>query len=699
MKPNPTHSLLLRQLGKLGLDAQTAPDAATWQTFLNKVDETYKEEDQSRYLLERSLALSSEEMQQLYQDLRDYSEQLSEEKNKLEQWSKFRSRLLTAMTEILRGGFDQHFYQRLLDHAVQTMSGADAGSLLLKDETGTFRFVAAHHFDLAELQKVTFTQEELLPQEHVTHNIAEHSRKVLDKERLSILERASRLSELRSTLPLPITFEGEAIGMLFLDSRQREAFDDDTTEMGKVFVAQAGVLLQRFKLAAELERTNLELARLANYDPLTTLPNRALFKQQLKETLLKNKPTALLFIDLDGFKLINDSLGHAAGDLLLKEVAQRLKGCVRKSDMVARLAGDEFTIILEGLEPEHTLVIAEKVLAAIGRAYFLHGHEFFISASMGIAHSPHHASESDALIKLADTAMYYAKSLGKNQYHVFTEDMNRSVAERMRLVQALRRGLERHEFFLHYQPRIQLTSGQVISVEALLRWQHPEQGFISPAVFIPLAEDTGIIHSLGDMVLEEACRQAMNWYKQGHQLRVAVNVSVKQLQQEDFVEKTCKVLTETGLPAHLLELEITESAAMSNVESNIAKLSRLKEHGIYISIDDFGTAYSSLNYLKRLPVHSLKIDKSFVQDLSDDVTKNPANAAIVRSIVALGKNMDLQLVAEGVETAGQLDFLNDVGCDEAQGYYFSKPVLPKDLVSYLNTQPRRLENEVEPPAL
>jgi diguanylate cyclase (GGDEF)-like protein len=518
---NPSHTLLLRQLAKLGLEATTAPDAASWQMFLKKVDETYKEEDQSRYLLERSVAISSDEMQQLYQNLRDYSEELSVEK-------------------------------------------------------------------------------------------------------------------------------------------------------------------------AKLERTNLELAHLVNYDPLTTLPNRALFKHRLEETLQKNKTTALLFIDLDGFKLINDSLGHAAGDLLLKEVAQRLKGCVRKSDTVARLAGDEFTIILEGLGPDYTLVLAEKVLIAIGRPYVLHGHEFFISASMGIAHAPHHASESDTLIKLADTAMYYAKSLGKNQYHVFSEDMNRSVAERMKLVQALRRGLEHKEFFLHYQPRIQLHSGQVISVEALSRWQHPEQGFIPPAVFIPLAEDTGIIHNLGDMVLDEACRQAMNWHEQGYSLRVAVNVSVKQLQQEDFVEKTLKILADTGLPPHLLELEITESAAMNNVESNIAKLSCLKEHGIYISIDDFGAAYSSLNYLKRLPVHSLKIDKSFIQDLSSDSGTNPANAAIVRSIVALGKNMDLQLVAEGVETAEQLGFLNEICCDEAQGYYFSKPVLPEDLLSYLEARAARL---------
>jgi diguanylate cyclase (GGDEF)-like protein len=515
MKPSPTHSLLLRQLSKLGLGASAVPDLASWQTFLSKVDTTYKEEDQSRYLLERSLALSSEEMQELYQNLRDYSEQLTLEKDKL-------------------------------------------------------------------------------------------------------------------------------------------------------------------------EHSNIELARLANHDTLTQLPNRAFFTEYLARSLRQGRPVTLLFIDLDGFKLINDSLGHAAGDLLLREVAQRLNASVRKSDLVARLGGDEFTIVLEGLEPEHVPALTEKILQNIGRAYQLQGDDFFISASIGIAHAPHHGEDSETLIKLADTAMYQAKHLGKNCYHVFTESIHQGVAEYANLFQGLRKGIERQEFFLHYQPRVNLATEKTISVEALLRWQHPERGFISPGVFIPIAENTGLIQQLGNWVLHEACCQARVWYQQGQQLRVAVNVSVKQLQHDHFVEQVKHALETSQLPPYLLELEITESAAMSNVEDNIAKLSQLKALGIYISIDDFGTAYSSLNYLKRLPVHSLKIDRSFIQDIDSPTTNQANNIAIVRSIVALGKNMDLQLVAEGVETADQVKFLQEIGCDEAQGFYFSRPVLAKDLGLYVH---------------
>jgi diguanylate cyclase (GGDEF)-like protein len=508
------HPLLLRQMAKLGLTPKQIPDQASWQSFLKKIDETYKEEDQSRYLLERSLALSSQEMRELYENLRLYSEQLAKEKDKL-------------------------------------------------------------------------------------------------------------------------------------------------------------------------ELTNIELAHLAKYDPLTQLPNRTYFIEYLSKVLEKSQAITLLFIDLDGFKLINDSLGHATGDLLLKEAAQRLKISVRTSDLVARLGGDEFTIVLENIAPEYAPVVAKKILDNLSHTYQIQSHEFFISASIGIVHAPIHSQDSATLIKLADTAMYQAKHLGKNRYHIFSEAIDQSVTEYANLVQALHKGIERQEFFLHYQPRVSLENGITISVEALLRWQHPERGLIPPGVFIPIAENTGMIQALGNWVLQEACRQAKLWHQQGQHLRVAINVSVKQLQQDDFVDQVKQTLEHSQLPPHLLELEITESAAMNNVEDNIKKLSRIKALGVYISIDDFGTAYSSLNYLKRLPVHSLKIDRSFVQDIDNQSDNQVNNIAIVRSIVALGKNMDLQLVAEGVETAKQASFLQDIGCDEAQGFYFSKPLPAQELGSYV----------------
>ena len=514
MKSNATHSLLLRQLNKLGLGQDAMPDLASWQAFLNKVDETYKEEDQSRYLLERSLALSSEEMRELFENVRTYSEQLALEKNKL-------------------------------------------------------------------------------------------------------------------------------------------------------------------------EISNIELSRLANYDSLTQLPNRTYFVEHLSQCLKQSRPLTLLFIDLDGFKFVNDSLGHATGDLLLKEVARRLSSSVRSSDLVARLGGDEFTVVLVDIAPEHIPTIAKKILNSISRNYQLQNQEFFISASIGIVHAPQHSEDSATLLKLADTAMYQAKHLGKNRYHIFSEDTSQDVTEYASLVQDLHKGLERQEFFLNYQPRVTLGSGITISVEALLRWQHPERGLVSPAVFIPIAENTGIIQQLGNWVLQEACQQAKSWQKQGQPLRVAVNVSVKQLQEEDFVATVKQALETHQLAPQLLELEITESAAMSNIEDNIRKLSQLKALGIYISIDDFGTAYSSLNYLKRLPVHSLKIDRSFIQDI-DSPQQQINNIAIVRSIIALGKNMELQVVAEGIETAKQAAILQDIGCDEAQGFYFSKPLAAKDLERYVH---------------
>ncbi len=524
MNSKATHSLLLRQLNKLGLGQDAIPDLASWQTFLNKIDETYKEEDQSRYLLERSLALSSEEMRELFENIRNYSEQLALEKNKL-------------------------------------------------------------------------------------------------------------------------------------------------------------------------EISNIELSRLAKYDFLTQLPNRTHFVEHLSQCLEQSRPLTLLFIDLDGFKFVNDSLGHATGDLLLKEAAQRLNSCVRSSDLVARLGGDEFTVILENITPEHVPTLAKKILNSISRNYQLQNQEFFISASIGIVHAPQHSQDSATLIKLADTAMYQAKHLGKNRYHIFTEDTNQSVTEYASLVQAMHKGLERQEFFLNYQPRVNLGSGITISVESLLRWKHPKRGLISPTVFIPIAENTGMIEQLGNWVLQDACNQAKTWQQQGQGLRVAVNVSVKQLQQNDFVEQVKQALEIHQLPPQLLELEITESAAMSNIEDNIRKLSQLKALGIYISIDDFGTAYSSLNYLKRLPVNSLKIDRSFIQDI-DSQQHQTNNIAIVRSIIALGKNMELQVVAEGVETAKQAAILQDIGCDEAQGFYFSKPLPAKELGLYVHQSASKTINAV-----
>ncbi len=443
----------------------------------------------------------------------------------------------------------------------------------------------------------------------------------------------------------------------------------------------------------KLEHTHLELAQLTNHDPLSGLPNRSYFRQHLEHHLANSPDTlnAVFFIDLDGFKYVNDTFGHAMGDQLIQKAGHRLCTRVRKTDLVARLGGDEFAIVLHDLpSAEKASQVAEQILEGFKEPFGIDGHQLSVTCSIGIALFPSDASGLEALVQAADTAMYKAKSLGKNQYWLYSKEATPSTLERMALLQGMSKGLEQREFFLLYQPRVNLKSERLVSVEALVRWKSPGRGIISPATFIPLAEDSGLIHILGDFVLLEACQQAKRWSDQGHPLRVAVNISVKQLQREDFVDKIHQALAQTGLKPTLLELEITESTAMTNVESNISKLAQLREMGVYISIDDFGTAYSSLNYLRKLPINSLKIDQSFVRDLElESHQGRDVGRAIVRSIIALGQNLELGLIAEGVETEAQLIFLRETACTEAQGFYFFKPVSPEEISQQL--EQRKLE--------
>ncbi len=508
----------------------------------------------------------------------------------------------------------------------------------------------------------------------------------LTKENRQVLARVGRISEIKSTLFIPVLFENNLIALLSLDSFESScALDPETEAMAKVFAAQMAVLLQRYKLSDDLAASNQRLERLANYDVLTGLPNRAHFYKHLDDVIQQanhESGLALFFLDLDGFKLINDSLGHAAGDQLLLQAAQRITKCLRRSDLVARLGGDEFTIILENLaSPGVAIKIAEKVLHTLRQAFYIFGQEFKVTASIGIAYYPYHAKDAEALVKLADIAMYQAKSQGKNRFFLFSEELDRNVTDKMQLLRDMQQALQEDAFELYYQPRINLKTAEVSSAEALIRWQHPEKGFVSPAVFIPLAEESGMINALGDWVLTKVCAQIQTWHRKGLKLRLAANVSVHELQDKGFVNKVLASIKQFDIPAELLELEITESTAMLNVELNIHKLERLAAEGITLAIDDFGTAYSSLNYLKRLPVHCLKIDRSFVQDI--DATDS-VNRAIVRSIIALAESMELDVVAEGVETAEQLEFLKAHNCDEAQGYFFSRPVPAEQLEMYLH---------------
>ena len=432
------------------------------------------------------------------------------------------------------------------------------------------------------------------------------------------------------------------------------------------------------------KETEKQLTRLAQYDSLTGLANRTLFMDRLPRAIARadraNKVVALMFLDLDHFKTINDTLGHDVGDLLLKSVADRLRATVRKTDTVARLAGDEFTVILEGTsESQEVVEIAQQILDAMTPPFSLANHEVSVTTSIGITRYPTDGDTVEYLMKNADTAMYHAKKDGRNTYFLYTADMNALRTERLTLEGHLRRAIEREEFLLHYQPQMSLHTGEITGVEALVRWQHPDQGLISPAKFLPLAEETGLIVPIGEWVLRTACNRNRAWRESGlPPVRVAVNLSARQFRDKRLLEMVRQILEDTGLEAEILELEITESSAMGDVDYTIATLQTLKTLGVQLSIDDFGTGYSSLSYLQRFPIDMLKIDQSFVHEGSVDSD----DAAITRAIVALAHSLGLKVIAEGVETEDQLAFLRSLACDEIQGFLSSPPV-PADKVEML----------------
>lgn len=437
------------------------------------------------------------------------------------------------------------------------------------------------------------------------------------------------------------------------------------------------------------ERKQAHLYHLAHFDALTGLPNRLLFEDRLTQALVHErragKLVALLFLDLDRFKAINDTFGHAVGDLLLKAVSKRLSQTVRESDTVARMGGDEFTLIFSGIhEPLDAGKIAHLILEVMGKPFVLEGHEVFVSTSIGITLYPLDTDGIDpieTLLKNADTAMYKAKDRGKNNYQFFTPEMNVATLERMLLENDLRKALENDEFILHYQPRIHCADSSVSGMEALIRWQHPKLGLVSPATFIPLAEETGLIVPIGEWVLRTACLQTKAWHDAGMPpLRVAVNISARQFKHADLILTIEKVLHETGLSPRFLEVELTESLAMEDVQQTIVTLNALNNMGISIAIDDFGTGYSSLAYLKRFPVDFLKIDQSFVRDIVD----NSDSAAIAKAIIAMAHNLNLEVVGEGVETSEQFDFLRQNDCEEVQGYLFSRPLCVEEFNHYIN---------------
>ena len=439
---------------------------------------------------------------------------------------------------------------------------------------------------------------------------------------------------------------------------------------------------------SRIKESEIQLEHLAHHDPLTDLPNRLLLLSRLQHAIGRARRDgtkgAILFLDLDRFKNVNDSLGHLAGDELLQLVAQRYLARLRDTDTLCRHGGDEFTVLLENLrEPEHAADVARSLIEELRAPFVLSdGHEVYIGTSIGVSVFPDDSENPVRIISNADTAMYQAKKSGRNIFQFYTAGLTEAANQRVALEASIRHGLRRNEFVLHYQPLVSMTDLRMTGVEALVRWQRPDGEIVPPMQFIPLAEETGLIVPLGEFVLQSACAQMKLWLDAGAPLGImAVNLSAYQFRQADLRQRIQAILDETGLPPHYLELEITESVLMECSEDVERALWGLKFLGVRLAIDDFGTGYSSLAYLKRFPIDKLKIDKGFVQDIPND----PADMQIVAAVVDLSKNLNLEVVAEGIETEAQLAFLRQEGCDYGQGYLFSRPVPSVDLTALMNS--------------
>ncbi len=461
----------------------------------------------------------------------------------------------------------------------------------------------------------------------------------------------------------------------------------------------AGLLERSIRYSIEYKRSEERILRMAYYDRLTNLPNRTLFRDRLKQWLAHAERykvnLAVLFLDLDNFKRINDTLDHYVGDLLLKAVSERFASYLRTSDTVARqgmnslfntiarLGGDEFIVLLTEIESMQDVAkVSKRILNILSQPFRLDGYEVFVTASIGIAVYPNDGEDMNTLLKNADTAMYQAKERGKNNFQFYKHTMNADAGEKLTFESNLRKALEKQEFLVYYQPRMDIQTGKIIGTEALVRWKHPERGLVNPSEFIPLAEETGIIIPMGEWILKTACEQSKSWQGLSSlhtNIVVSVNLSGQQFRQESLIKVVEKILNDSSLNPECLELEITESVIMKNAQTTVTMLHKLKNMGVKLSMDDFGTGYSSFSYLKQFPLDIIKIDRSFIKNITED--KN--EAAIVKAIIVMAHTLQLKVIAEGVETEQQMEFLREQGCDEIQGYLLSIPLPPEEASKFL----------------
>ena len=604
-------------------------------------------------------------------------------------------RMFAALSEtndaILHAKSPEQLYQQVCNAAVNggkfsstTIFVADDGCARLKAAAGAGRVAGNLTEMLASSDESAVEGQGLVGVAFRAKRIS-ISNDILNDDRSRPWHAIARQVGCRAAAALPLVQRGRSIAAVLIYDDEVNAFDDEIVRLLERMAENVSFALDNFAHEIERQDAQKRIQYLATHDGLTDLPNRVMFGQALNIAIQSarryDRRFAVLFVDLDRFKIINDTLGHAAGDTLLKEISQRIKESLRSSDVAARVGGDEFVILLQQVsEKEQVAVVARKLLSILIRPLIILGQECRVTASIGVGIYPGDGDDEQTLMKNADIAMYFAKEQGKNNFQFYSREIKTQSLERLTLETGLRRALECEEFFLHYQAKLDLSNRSITGVEALLRWQHPELGVVPPLQFIPLAEETGLIVPIGRWVLQSACAQNVAWQRAGlPAVCMAVNLSPRQFVDDDLLHDLAAVFQETGMAPELLELEITESMVMGNVERAAAQLAAIKAMGVRLAIDDFGTGYSSLAQIKRFPIDTIKIDRSFIRD----IPKDAEDMAITQAIIAMGKTLSLTVIAEGVETVEQESFLRDHKCDQTQGYYFSKPVSPDQFAALL----------------